>query len=699
MHTRLAPVLLPLFAALLSALGGCQGGTLQVSAYDSSLTEDTYEKSSSSSGSSGNTKVDICHREGNGSSHTITVSSSAVPAHEAHGDQLCACEKVGTFFADLDLDGYGNPASSLQSCAASTGYVPDHTDCDDTRASVHPGAIELCDDLDNNCDARIDEGFAKGPWYPDVDRDGYGDRLRGVMSCAQPAGSITNGGDCDDVDGAVNPLAVEQCDGRDNDCNDRIDETDEDGDGFSPCDADLRDCDDLRDAVRPGQPELCNGADDDCDGIVDNGFDADGDGFSRCEGDCLDNDPARFPIVTDGWLEYLCSPVLATTPDFDSQYTDQASILVDPASEAQRYRAWYRYGDSLNTRIGLAVSADGFSWTRLGKVLELGAPGAFDDARLVYPTVLVHGGQYHMWYAGYSDATARFAIGYATSQDGVVWTRVDGDPSTSIIDPVLAPGTAGIDTKSAQAPSVIFNPGDGLFYLWYGATEGSVIQVALATSPDGVHWTKKGVVLPVTPGAWDSSRVNFPRVFDAGDHLEMLYAGSNVPSAGTRIGYATSPDGVTWTKSAANPVISPVGGAAWNGYTIYSPANLIQLDSLSREVYSSFVGAGPSAGPFQTGLYTNLVPFATLTAPFDGTPYHAADSIPVQAKIDEPFEVGQVNVTLYSDGALVASGHPAADGYIRLPVTLPAGAHTLSLVATDSGGLTSTDTLTVVIAP
>ena len=81
-----------------------------------------------------------------------------------------------------DGDGYGNPATSTQVCTPPLGYVTDHTDCDDSRASVLPGASEVCNDRDDNCTAQIDEGI-------DADNNGiedcHADRCLGTRADRQ----------------------------------------------------------------------------------------------------------------------------------------------------------------------------------------------------------------------------------------------------------------------------------------------------------------------------------------------------------------------------------------------------------------------------------------------------------------------------------------------------------------------------------
>ncbi|MBD0837059.1 putative metal-binding motif-containing protein, partial [Aestuariibaculum suncheonense] len=73
-----------------------------------------------------------------------------------------------TYYADNDGDGYGDAGSSMPACSAPEGYVSDNTDCDDTNITVYPGAEELCDGLDNDCDGEIDEGV-KNTYYADND--------------------------------------------------------------------------------------------------------------------------------------------------------------------------------------------------------------------------------------------------------------------------------------------------------------------------------------------------------------------------------------------------------------------------------------------------------------------------------------------------------------------------------------------------
>ena len=238
------------------------------------------------------------------------------------------------FYADVDDDGYGDPGSLVTACAAPPGYVAlagdcddgdvawnpgaieadcadpnDYNcdgsvayadddgdgsaaceDCDDDDPDVFPGAVEVCNETDDDCDGTTDQDATDATaWFLDGDADGYGTDTT-LSSCLQPEGYAQYAGDCDDGNNDYHPNATETdcADPNDYNCDGSVGYADADGDGFAACE----ECDDSEAGHNPDATEVCDGFDDDCDGTVDEPdaadastwyADADGDGFGDLE--------------------------------------------------------------------------------------------------------------------------------------------------------------------------------------------------------------------------------------------------------------------------------------------------------------------------------------------------------------------------------------------------------------------------------
>ena len=102
------------------------------------------------------------------------------------------------------------------------GFVSEE-DCDDDDTSINPGAEEVCDGTDNDCDGQIDEEV-QIVFYLDEDQDGFGDPEQTLLGCETPNGYVVDGVDCNDQLSTTHPGAIEYCDTEDNDCDGVIDE-------------------------------------------------------------------------------------------------------------------------------------------------------------------------------------------------------------------------------------------------------------------------------------------------------------------------------------------------------------------------------------------------------------------------------------------------------------------------------------------
>jgi hypothetical protein len=196
---------------------------------------------------------------------------------------------LSTFYQDLDQDGFGNPNVSLSNCGQPAGYVSNNTDCNDANANENPGANEIADNIDNDCDGLTDEGFAILTWYLDNDLDSYGgtDSLQSILSPG--ANYVLTDGDCNDTNASINPNAIEICDSIDNNCDGLIDNgltfltyyVDADGDTYGSANDSISacsqptnyvlnntDCDDSNASINPGATDVpVNGIDEDCNGV------------------------------------------------------------------------------------------------------------------------------------------------------------------------------------------------------------------------------------------------------------------------------------------------------------------------------------------------------------------------------------------------------------------------------------------------
>ncbi len=371
---------------------------------------------------------------------------------------LSACrpaeEEKASSYQDEDGDGY-----------AAT------SDCDDLNPDVSPGAAEVCNDLDDDCDGERDElGVVDGlPWHADADGDGVGSDDVIVSACTQPEGWLSEGGDCDDLRAEVNPTAQERCNGLDDDCDGDADEIgaidgnpayyDADGDGFgdpaesgrscsleAPWVANALDCDDADPHVWTGATEVCDDKDNDCDGRVDidaedgtiyyRDVDNDGrgdpedttvdcalpSGFARNAGDCDDADPDindRETEVCDG-VDNDCSGAI------DDDATDGQLWYLDSDADG--------YGDAATEAL---LCSDPY-----GSDVHVG--GDCDDA-----DAAVNPAAEETWYDGWDQDCAGDSD-WDRDQDGYVLSTLE-DPD----QPTYDPGTGeivdvGVDTEGGD---------------------------------------------------------------------------------------------------------------------------------------------------------------------------------------------------------------------------------------------------------
>ena len=307
-------------------------------------------------------------------------------------------------------------------------------------------------------------------------------------------------------------------------------------------------------------------------------------------------------ILAEGWLETaplnpmadmsftkfagnpLVVPSVGGTP-FTTDPNDVLHQCVRRKDATSPYMMWYTGEDASSIRrIHLATSNDGVNFTKQAMVLDKGNLGDFDEAGAHMPVVIRHGNQWKMWYVGKASTPGPGwqAIGYATSSDGITWTK-----HGKVFD--VDPDPGAFDSDTVRQPAVIYDTDDSLFKMWYQGTNDSSTSwgpAGYATSSDGINWTRVARISD------DSSRLISAEVLKIGSIYHMWH------NVGPHLGYSISVDGIVWDDDPDNPVLKTTSGS-WDSDYIQAPS--VVYDSSSNTLNLYYNGYSSSTGMEQIG--------------------------------------------------------------------------------------------------
>jgi len=313
------------------------------------------------------------------------------------------------------------------------------------------------------------------------------------------------------------------------------------------------------------------------------------------------------------WTEYSGNPVFGQGVE-DGPKAYYPSVLYDADSfsghgASAQYKMWYGISGS---QTALATSDDGISWNDQGVVMTDGYhatveyypdgfPGANSGDNPSGSTMY-----YRMWYWDPSHLYDVMAIAYTESPNGVKW--YNDQPVQNGAVPIVSGGDPWWNRGSYGPCDVLYNPSasdtgtDWTFTMYYDGTTGGDEAIGLGFSADGITWTgydadsdsKADPVLKGTynSGDWDYNYVSRATIIkNADDNYEMWYSGG-IGAMNHGIGYATSSDGINWTRDANNPIFhkDDIGypGYPWRQERTYCPS--VIKDGSSYKMW--FAGRG-----------------------------------------------------------------------------------------------------------
>jgi len=280
-------------------------------------------------------------------------------------------------------------------------------------------------------------------------------------------------------------------------------------------------------------------------------------------------------FAATNFVKSLSNPLIIGTNDWEDILIGAPCVIYDESL----YKMWYSGLDEDGyASIGHATSPNGIDWTKHGTmpVLSRGNFGDWDQDGIGMACVIKDGSGYSMWYTGVDYSGLEASIGYATSPDGINWTK-------NLNNPVMSGTSLTWDADGVALPSVI-KQGAG-YKMWYsgrlndGTTVGN-LAIGFAESNDGIMWTNNvnNPVFAATPLEWDRRAVGACCVMPINGYT-MFYTGFEIAgSVISRIGKATSADGIHWNR-ITDPVLEQGLAGEWDERGVASPSCLVENGS------------------------------------------------------------------------------------------------------------------------
>jgi uncharacterized repeat protein (TIGR01451 family) len=400
------------------------------------------------------------------------------------------------------------------------------------------------------------------------------------------------------------------------------------------------------------------------------------------------------------WEEYSGNPIISP-PEGDAYYP---SVLYDASptpfgghGEANAFKMWH------DNDLQYRVSNDGITWTKLGDMSD-GTIMNLPAGQVRHPLVEYYAAgfagansgdhpsaatmYYRLWFWRLDqDLYSVAAIHYAESPDGKAWYNVQ--PLQNGTVPIVTGVWPDWNRGSYGPCDVLYNPGasnsgtDWTFWMYYDGTTGGDEAIGLGFSADGITWTgydaggdgQADAVMNGTyvSGDWDEDYVSRATVWREGPSDYRMWYSAGIGTMNHGLGYATSSDGLNWTRDAANPIFhkDDMGYPAypWRQNRSYTPM-VLRAGNLWFMWYSGENGGGKTIGvayssaglpaqvmEIEKVVYAEEIPVGEdclFTITVNNASLVAVDDVAVTDEIDAALEIVDVQTT---KGAISTTGH------------------------------------------
>ncbi|VVB82200.1 beta-1,4-mannooligosaccharide phosphorylase [uncultured archaeon] len=338
--------------------------------------------------------------------------------------------------------------------------------------------------------------------------------------------------------------------------------------------------------------------------------------------------------LAPGWVKESTNPVFPPTQGWEGTVTAEPSIIYENGV----FKMWYRGNSGTSSRIGYATSTDGLTWTKYGSnPLSMSLNG---NTAIYYPYVLKVGSYYYMYTVMFPNNNVfRF-----NSSDGITWNLENGG------NPVISASGSGWEGSYMDNPAIYYDSATGVWQMLYEASLS--FQIGYANSTDGLTWTKYAgnPVLPQVSSSWKSTFTGNPELTKINGMYYAFYGGSD--GNGWKIGWSNSSDLIHWSDYSKDPILNgtsgqwdylaPAGDAA--DPSIAKNESQGQLSGVQHLVAMYYSGAQTQVGlAYLQGIsYQNYL--ETLSS---------GSSLPVCGNLtDVAWSQGQHNVTIWVNDTL-----------------------------------------------